>query len=160
MKRILLGSILVLGIAGIAYLMTLGCCQLLEINQGPASLVQQLHLTSAQQQEIAALDRNFLAQKQVSCQVLCAKRAQLIQLLRQPEPDRAMLSTLTEEIGREQVALEKATLEHLLAVGQHLGPSQRGKLTGLMTEQLRTACRMTACGVTDGCAVTGGKEQK
>jgi len=160
MKRILLGSIAVLGIAGIVYLATLGCCQLMGAGQRSVSLTQQLQLTPAQAQAIAALEKNFLAQKAASCQALCAKRAQLIQLLKQPEPDPAALSLLTEEIGREQVALEKGTLEHLLAVSRHLEPAQREKLTGLMTEQLRTACRMTACGVTSGCAVTGGKEQK
>ncbi len=157
MKRILWVSIGALGIAGVVYLATVGCCHLIGAGQRSISLTQQLGLTGAQSQAIAALEKNFLARKGASCQVLCAKRAQLIQLLKQPEPDQAALAVLTEEIGREQVALEKGTLEHLLAVRRHLEPAQREKLIGLMTEQLRTACRMTACGATEGCAVTEGK---
>lgn len=160
MKRILWVSIGALGIAGVVYLATLGCCHLMGVGQKPVSLTGQLGLTRTQAKAIAALDQDFLAQKEASCRVLCAKRAQLIQLLKQPELDRAALSVLIEEIGREQAVLERGTLEHLAAVSRHLEPAQRGKLIGLMAEQLRTACRMTACGATSGCAVTGGKEQK
>ena len=157
MKRILIGFIGVAAIAGVAYLSTLGCCQLIKSHESGRSLSRKLNLTPAQAQAIAVLDNNFMAQKQASCEILCAKRAQMIQLLKQPAPDSATLGLLAEEIGKEQVTLEKATLEHLLAVGQRLEPAQRAKLTDLVTEQLRSACRMTACGMTAGCAVTGGK---
>ncbi|MBI3616502.1 MAG: periplasmic heavy metal sensor [Candidatus Omnitrophica bacterium] len=159
MKRIVTGSIVIAAIAGVAYLATLGCCQLLGVHGTGRSLIRQLKLTPAQAQAVAVLEKDFLAQKEISCQTLCSKRAQMIQLLKQPVPDPAVLGILTEEIGREQGLLEKATLEHLIAVGRHLEPAQRQKLTDLMMEQLRSACRMTACGVTPGCAVTGRGER-
>lgn len=160
MKRILIGAVLISVIAGVAYLATLGCCQLMGIGKKPLFLTRQLQLGPAQRQAVAALENSFFTQKRASCGTLCAKRAQMIQLLRQPEPDRVLLSNLAEEIGREQVALEKATLEHLLAVSHQIEPPQREKLTALVTEQLRSACRMTACGMTEGCAVTGGKDKR
>ena len=120
---------------------------------------EALELTPAQREAVAAEEKNFLAAKQAGCEALCAKRAQLIELLRQPQPDRAALSSITEEIGREQVVLEKATLEHLLAVSRHLSPDQREKMTAMVAEQLRTACRMTACGETPGCVLKGNRSQ-
>ena len=99
------------------------------------------------------MEDGFLTQKQASCEVLCAKRAQLIQLLKQTDPDRSAMLQLTEEIGQEQTALEKTTLEYLLAVNRRLEPQQRGKLTALVSEELRTACKMTACGMTRGCSI-------
>jgi hypothetical protein len=68
-----------------------------------------------------------------------------------------VLAQLAEEIGQEQTALEKATLDHLLAVGRQLDPKQRERLMASVSEELRTACRMTACGMTEGCAMQEGK---
>ena len=153
MKRWLAGGVLLFAVAGVAYLATLGCCQLFGRREKPASLIQQLNLSPEQQRVIGQMEDGFLTQKQASCEVLCAKRAQLIQLLKQTDPDRSAMLQLTEEIGQEQTALEKTTLEYLLAVNRHLEPQQRGKLTALVSEELRTACKMTACGMTRGCSM-------
>ncbi|MBI3333211.1 MAG: periplasmic heavy metal sensor [Candidatus Omnitrophica bacterium] len=155
MKRLLIGSVLFGLIAAVVYLATLGCCQLVGVRPRPVSMTRQLRLTPGERQAVAALEKDFLAQKQISCQALCAKRAQMIQLLRQPEPDQGTLAVLTQEIAQEQAVLERTTLEHLLAVGRQLDPSQRERLTALMTDELRSACRMTACGATAGCAAGG-----
>ncbi len=154
MKRILIGGIILGAIAVVCYLATVGCCQLVGVGFRQPPLSQRLNLTPAQRGEMASLEKSFLIHKQTSCQTLCAKRAQLIQLLKQPQPDQAALHLLVEEIGREQVALEKVTLDYLLLLGQHLEPSQRDRLTVLMTEELRTACKATACGITPGCFLT------
>ncbi len=154
MKRFVLRVILFGATAGVVYLATLGCCQLMgRVKSRPLTLWQQLQLNPSQAAAVADLDKNFLAQKQASCERLCAKRAQIIQLLKDPEPDRAVLNILVDEVGQEQVVLEKATLDHLMAVRQRLEPAQRLRLMALMNEQLRTACELTACGMTPGCAV-------
>ena len=158
MSRILKFLVLCGAIAAVAYLATIGCCHLMLFRAQPVSLSDRLHLMPSQRRMIEPLEKEFLARKQASCGILCAKRAQLIQLLKQPNSDRTASLQLVEEIGQEQMVLEKTTLEHLLAVGQQLVPSQREQLGRLVAEQLRTACRMTACGVTSGCEVTGKKK--
>ena len=161
LKRILIGSIGVIAIGGVAYLATLGCCQLMALGKptGP-SLSDQLQLSKSQRQAVAPLEKQFLAQKQSSCQVLCQKRAQLIRLLEDPKPDPGVLGLLTEEIGKEQTALEKGTLDYLLTLRQYLDSDQSSKLVELVSEQLRTACQKTACGVTPGCFVTEGGQSR
>ena len=154
MRRLLGAAFLFIVIGTVAYFSTVGCCHLLWGWKRPIALSQQLHLTAAQRSAIAPLEKNFLAQKESTCQRLCEKRAQLIQLIRQPEPDRALMAQITEEIGREQISLEKTTLEHLMAVRQYLEPAQQEKLAALLTGELRTACTMTACGMTPGCEIT------
>ena len=154
MKRFLIGLVFFGGVAGVVYLATLGCCDLMAGGSArPGRFSRQLGLTPHQEQGVAGLEKEFFARKTATCQLLCAKRAQLIQLLKAPQPDRATIATLVEEIGREQTAMEKATIDHLLAVGQRLDAPQRERLTVLMTEQLRTACKSTACGATPGCAL-------
>ena len=154
MKRLVIVTVVFAAIAGVAYISTVGCCHFIWSRGKTIPLSQQLHLTAAQRQTIVSLEGNFMVQKAAACQTLCGKRAQLIQLLKQPEPDQATISRIVEEIGQEQTALEKATIDHLLAVRQHLEPSQRSTLADLVTEELRTACKETACGMTPGCAVT------
>lgn len=153
MKRFLVWGGILAAVAGVAYLATLGCCQLMASRASGVPLAQRLGLTAEQRGEVAQLDREYLAQKQASCQMLCAKRAQVIELLKQPDPDRAALAQLVQEIGQEQTLLERATLDHLLAVNRKLELRQRAKLMGLVSEDLRTACKATACGMTPGCAV-------
>ncbi len=153
MKRFLIGAALLGVVAGVAYLATVGCCQLIASKRAQISLARGLNLTPAQKEQVASLEKSFLAQKQQSCQLLCEKRAQLIQLVKQDQPDRMALDSLVGEIGREQAALERATLEHLLEVRKILDVSQRDKLNGMITGELRAACRMTACGMTKGCAL-------
>lgn len=155
MKRILIAGIVFGAVALVAYLSTLGCCQLIGKMGRPTPLSRQLQLTSAQRERVAPLEREFLAVKAETCSRLCQKRAQLIQLLKSKEADAATSDALVEEIGREQIALEKATLAHLLALRQVLEPAQVERLMAQMTEELRTACSMTACGMTPGCAITG-----
>ena len=153
MKRIGTGIILAAVVASVAYLATLGCCQLLASAGKPKSLTDQLRLSPAQRGEVASLEKGFMEQKNKSCELLCEKRAQLIQLLRQPEPDRTLMARLVDEIGQEQTALERATVEHLMAVREKLDPSQRERFTALMAGEFRDACKSTSCGMTPGCAV-------
>lgn len=157
MKRIVMGVILFACVAGVAYLATVGCCQLMGSSSKTVPLSDELKLDASQKRTVASLEGSFLSQKQTICQNLCAKRAQVIQLLRQPEPDRAALSTIVEEIGQEQILLEKGTLEHLLALRQYLTPAQQIRLVDLMGGELRSACKATACGMTPGCSVAEKK---
>ena len=153
MKRFLVWAGILVGVAGVAYLATLGCCQVLRMHPQPGGWVDRLNLTPDQQGPAGEAKKQFLAQKEESCRLLCAKRAQIIQLLKQPDPDRAGLAQLTEEIGQEQTRLEKATLDYLLAVGRLLEPAQRERLMASVSEELRTACSETACGMSPGCSM-------
>ncbi len=155
LKRWIGTAVVVGAVGGLVYLATIGCCQMMGWgNKKSVSLTAQLGLSKSQRKEVAELEKNFLARKAASCDTLCAKRAQLIQLLQQENPDRETLNQLVGEIGMEQAALERATLEHLLAVREKLDPAQRATLAGRVTDQLRAACRATACGATSGCSVT------
>lgn len=153
MKRFLIGAGVLLGVAGVTYLATLGCCHLIGKGRSPAGWVDQLPMTPEQRQAAAAAKEQYMAQKKESCRLLCAKRAQVIQILKQSDPDRTVLAQLAEEIGREQTALETATLDYLLAVNRQLEPPQRDRLMASVSEELRTACKQTACGMTPGCSV-------
>ena len=155
MKRGIVSVLILAAVAAVAYLATVGCCQTVGMGRKTVSLMEGLHLTPVQKQEIAVLEKDFLAGKQANCQALCEKRAQLIPLIQQENPDQRLIHALVEEIGAEQIAFEKTTLDHLLALSQHLSPPQRQKLMQRVIEELRTACRATACGETPGCAVTG-----
>ena len=157
MKRFLIGAGILLGIAGVTYLATVGCCHLIGRGRSAAGWVDKLPMTPDQRQAASAAKEQFMAQKTESCRLLCGKRAQVIQLLKQPEPDRAALAQLAEEIGQEQTRLEKATLDYLLAVNRQLEPAQRERLMASVSEDLRTACEETACGMTPGCAMHEGK---
>lgn len=155
MRKFLIWSVLLAGIAGVAYLATVGCFHMLGRKPAAMSWVDHFNLPPERQEQVEEARKQFMAQKQESCQRLCAKRAQIIQLLKQTDPDRSALMQLTEEVGQEQTLLEKATLEYLLAVNRHLDPAQRERLSASLSEELRTACKATACGMTPGCAVMG-----
>jgi Spy/CpxP family protein refolding chaperone len=161
MKRFLVIAFALVGVGSVGYLATLGCGQMLSRKRSPAGWVGSLSLAPEQRQAVSAAEKQFLAQKSESCRILCAKRAQIIQMLKQSANDlgrdRAALAQLAEEVGREQTALEMATLDYLLAVNRQLEPSQRERLMASVSEELRTACRMTACGMTEGCAMQEGK---
>ncbi|MDO8730761.1 MAG: periplasmic heavy metal sensor [Candidatus Omnitrophota bacterium] len=160
MKRFLVIAFALVGIGGVAYLTTLGCSQMLSRKRSPAGWVEGLALAPEQRQAVAAAQEQFMAQKKGSCRLLCAKRAQMIQILKQPDPDRSVLAQLAEEIGREQTALETATLDYLLSVNRQLEPPQRDRLMASVSEELRTACRMTACGMTEGCTMKGEESKQ
>mgnify|MGYP001561326719 CR=1 FL=1 len=144
-------------VAGMVYLASLGCGHLMICSRRSVSLSQRLGLTPQQRIQFEAREKEFLAQKDLACQRLCEKRAQLIQLMRTSEPDTMLMTSLTDQITREQTALERGTLEHLLALRSVLTPTQREKLTASIADQLRRACEMTACGKTSGCFVTQKK---
>lgn len=157
MKRMALGVILFAGVAILVYLATVGCCHLMAFSGREAPLSEKLKLTPGQRRDFAALEKEYLAQKEASCQRLCFTRAQLIQLLKAHSPDRALISSVTDEIGREQTALERTTLDYLLTLQQKLDPQQRGRLVTLVSGQLSRACEMTACSEAGGCFVKGEK---
>lgn len=159
MKRFLIGLILFAAVAGVVYLATLGCCQLMRVSGKPASLSQRLQLTSSQRQGFISLERGYLAQKDASCQRLCQKRAQLIELLKAPEPDRPLINSIVGEIGQEQTALERVTMDYLLTLRQQLSPEQESRLIAMVSEQLDRACEMTACSAAGTCFVTKGSKR-
>ena len=151
MKRFIFGGLILGAIAGTAYLAALGSCRVLGVNRRKTTMTQGLNLNSAQKEKITALKKEYLTRKQAGCETLCAKRAQLIQALKQEEPDPSVLNGIIEEIGREQIALEKATLDHLLAVSRSLDTARRERLIASMSEELRLACKATACGRHQDC---------
>lgn len=153
MKKILLSAALVAAALAVAYLATMGSCHLAGVWKRAGAWSDRLGLTPEQKRKVAGLEESFARQRGASCETLCAKRAQMIALLKQPEPDRAALSGIVEEIGAEQTALEKATLEHILAVAAVLDPERRGKLIAQVSEELRAACKGTACGMGPGCSM-------
>lgn len=151
MKKILLQMALFGALAAVAYLATLGCGELLRTARRSSPVSERLGLSGEERQRVASLERAFVSQSQATCGTLCAKRAQVIALLQQDPPDRAALSTLVEEIGAEQLAMEKATLDHVLAVGAELEPPQRQRYFAQVRGELRGACDGTACGAGAAC---------
>ncbi len=157
MKRIVVGAVVLLGLGGVAYLATVGCCTLLAKGARPISWADRLELTPGQRTEVSALEKGFLRQRTSSCQTLCAKRAQLIELLRQPAPDRQALTQVVNEIAQEQAALERATLDYMVNLKGQLRPDQRERLVAMVGDELRAACQATACGASPGCFLKESK---
>ena len=149
MKERIIKAGLFIAAAGVATLAVLGAGQL--VSQIPRSLSDEVGLSFLQHQRMAPLRKSFLAQREASCQVLVEKRAQLIQLLKISPPDRVLIARLTDQIGREQTELERATLNHLLDLQEYLNPAQREEMTDRMLSQLRAACELTSCGKVSGC---------
>ena len=152
MKKIAVQIGLFLAVAGVAYLATLGCGGLVRGAWRSAPWSQRLGLTGEEKDRVAALEKEFLAQNRTACGTLCAKRAQMITLLKQEKPDRAVLAALVEEIGFEQLGMEKTAMDHVLAVASQLDPAARERYLALVREELRTACKGTACGMGPACA--------
>ncbi len=152
MKRILAGIGLFAVVAGVAYLATLGCGEVWRSSHRAVSWSQRLGLSGEQRDRVASLEKAFLAHSQAACGTLCAKRAQMIALLRQESPDRPALAALVEEIGAEQLAMEKAAMDHVLAVASELEGPRRERYLAMVREELRTACKGTACGMGPACA--------
>ena len=159
-KPLLQGALLLTAIGGVAYLATTGCCRLMGWGHRPVSMTADLALSREQQEQVAVLEKDFLIRKSASCDLLCAKRAHLIQQLKQEQPDREVLTRLVDEIGAEQTALERVTVDHLLAVREKLDLPQRKKWTASLSEKLRTACKATACGSAGRCFLQGEKEKR
>lgn len=155
MKRIWVGIGLFAAVAGVAYLATVGCGELLRANRRSTSWTERLGLSGEQRGRVAALEKGFLSQSQATCGTLCAKRAQMITLLQQGTPDRAALSAVVEEIGAEQLAMERMTLDHVLAVASELEPPQRERYFAQVRGELRGACQGTACGAGPACVAPG-----
>lgn len=151
MKKFILSAGLVTAALVVAYLATLGCCRLLQVRGSSGGWSDRLGLTAEQRERVRPLEQAFARQSGASCGTLCAKRAQMIALLKRPDPDRAVLAGIVEEIGAQQTALEKATLDHILAVAGELDPPQRERMVARLNEELRTACRRTACGMSGVC---------
>ena len=152
MKKVLIQVGLFLAVAGVAYLATLGCGQAFRNAGCGLPWSQRLGLSGEQKERVAALEKGFLAQNQAVCGTLCAKRAQMIELLKKENPDRATLTALVEEIGTEQTAMEKLSLDHVLAVSSQLDPAARERYLTMAREELRTACKATACGMGAACS--------
>lgn len=151
MKKLLVQVGLFAAVAAVAYLATLGCGQVFRNARCGVPWSQRLGLSGEQKERVAVLEKSFLRQSQAACGTLCAKRAQMIELLKKESPDRPALSALVEEIGAEQLAMEKASLDHVLAVASQLDPAARERYLAMVREDLRTACRGTACGMGANC---------
>lgn len=160
MKRMALGMLILAAVAAVSYLSAVGCCHLMGWGAKGVFLSDRLGLSAEQKTKISSLEGAYLQKKKASCELLCNKRAQMIQTLKQPQPDAAVLYGLAEEIGNEQTSLEKATLEHLLRVSRHLDEGQKQKLFASVSEELRNACKRTACGMTAGCEITEVSKQR
>lgn len=159
MKRWFWTALLLAAVVGAAYWATLGSCRMMGLGCKTVSWFDDLNLSPEQRKKTASLEKDFLVRKQASCQILCEKRAQMIQLMKQQNPDRVLMDRLVEEIGTEQTALEKATISHLLALQRVLNPVQRERFFAQVSDQLRNACKATACGMTSGCSVMGAKSK-
>ncbi len=147
MKRFWIAAVL-LALSGLAaYGLARGCCRFWAKKEGVnEQILDRLALTSEQRLAVAPIEADYLKKKNATCELLCAKRAQLIQTMKQPEWDRDVLFQLVQEIGQEQTLFEQETIDYLTALNQYLDEPQKKRLRELVTAELRTACQATACG--------------
>lgn len=149
MKRFWIAAVLLVLSGLAAYGMARGCCRFLVRREGVnGMLLDRLSLTDDQRSAVAPVEADYMKKKKATCDLLCAKRAQLIQTIKQPEWDRDVLFQLVQEIGQEQTLFEQETIDYLTALNAHLDEPQKKRLKELVSEELRNACQSTACGRT------------
>jgi Spy/CpxP family protein refolding chaperone len=93
-------------------------------------------LTAAQQAQVDRLDQLLSERTSPLKQQLDRSRAELIELVSQPEPDRQRIEAKLREISGLEAATQREFVRHLLRMKQVLTPAQQARLFRAMSEQL------------------------
>jgi len=140
-RKLLVGALLLLTIANVAGLLTMGYCRyrhacqmggpggrgVADIMGQPDFMRRELKLTDEQAAQWTPLREKFQANLARLRPALQAKRAELVQLVAAPEPDRARIDAVAAEIQALQAELQKECIQHLLHEKKILTPEQQRK---------------------------------
>jgi len=102
-------------------------------------LHQQLELGEQQWREIEPRLKQLQETSQGLCQHIRRLRGEILDIIREPEPDRNAIRARQQEILEGQRKMQSLVIEHLLAEKQLLTPEQQSRLLHLIRQC--TACR-------------------
>ena len=109
-------------------------------------IYRNLSASGEQQNAIAALDREFIKEKNRLCMQLCQSRYGLAQLLLSPDITRKELDDQTAEVASIQLAMERAAAAHVLKVKEVLTPEQAKKYMEMLYQDVCSQMDMKSCG--------------
>ncbi len=104
-------------------------------------LVKRLHLNAQQKQHYLVLQEALKNKQQNLCDQLCAKRAELANLLMATPLDKKKINYKVEEIATLQTAVEKHTIDFICSLQETLNDEQRKKFLNSINEEI---CRFNA----------------
>ncbi|MFQ6091566.1 MAG: Spy/CpxP family protein refolding chaperone [bacterium] len=99
-------------------------------------LRRQLNLTEDQFRRVRDAQGQVAEEMEAMRKSLRAKRAELVRLLREPDPDRAEIDARLREIATLQADLERRVVDNLLKLKGVLTPEQREKLLSIIDHHL------------------------
>ncbi|NCQ27994.1 MAG: hypothetical protein COW34_00570 [Armatimonadetes bacterium CG17_big_fil_post_rev_8_21_14_2_50_66_6] len=88
----------------------------------------QLALTSRQRRQCAASDKVFEQRRSALTVTLAERQAKLMEVLRKPDPGRAEVDRALDAVSEIQAALQRAVVDHLLALKSVLTADQQKAL--------------------------------
>jgi Spy/CpxP family protein refolding chaperone len=88
----------------------------------------QLALTSRQRRQCAVSDETFEQRRSALTVTLTARQAKLMEVLRKPDPGRAEVDRALDAVSETQAALQRAVVDHLLALKSVLTADQQKAL--------------------------------
>jgi len=149
-RKLLVGALLLLTVINVAGLLTMGYyrfrhfCQMggpggrgvADIMGQPEFMRRELKLTDEQAAQWTPLREQFHAKLARLRPALQAKRAELVQLVAAPQPDRARIDAVAAEIQALQAELQKECIQHLLDEKKILTPEQQRKFLDTIRARL------------------------
>lgn len=122
-----------------------------EAAEGVAVLHDFLELTSAQRQEVEALDARYEQERPELTRALLDARSGLLEVMRDPRSTRQEAVEAADRFGDAQSNMQRNTISYTYELRECLTPEQREKLTDTMG---RGMCSIT-CGPGMGRAMGG-----
>lgn len=113
-------------------------------------LFRQLNLSEKQAGKMRTLQRDFQQSVRLLQRHIGRKRATLIDLLMAAELDRAQIYRTRSEIDSLQAAIQRLTIDHLIAEKQLLRPDQQRRFFRILQKQLLRQHRGRQRGMRNG----------
>jgi Spy/CpxP family protein refolding chaperone len=149
-RKLLVGALLLLTIANVAGLLTMAYCRyrhacqmggpggrgVADIMGQPDFMRRELGLSDEQAAQWKPLREKFQTSLARLRPALQSKRAELVQLVGAPEPDRERIEAVAREIQALQAELQKECIQHLLHEKKILTPEQQRKFLDAVRARL------------------------
>jgi Spy/CpxP family protein refolding chaperone len=146
-RKLTVGALLLLTVINVAGLLTMGYGRLRHAHQMPGPSVadivgqpdfmrRELGLSEQQAAQLAALREKFQVNLARLRPALQAKRAELVQLVAEAQPDRVRIDALMVELRSLQAELQNACVQQLLDEKSILTPEQQRKFLDAVRARL------------------------
>jgi hypothetical protein len=102
----------------------------------------QLGLTPEQAATLEKLHESFRADQSKLCELHCAKRFELGELIQQSDAITPHIEAMTKELSALEAESQRLTIQHIFEVGKQLDAGQRARFVNKVYEQMCTSCPM------------------